>query len=256
MIALVEDVFGGTANADNFLLPIWTPLVNQLCLAFIFRRAELIVPSIAGNSLNWVEIANVANAQGQNGITLFRAMGTPVAGQITVSLPANLLPANAIVMRLSGTDISGIDGSGAIESVEINEGPVLVDNDDALGTVTVFSNNAWAIMGVTYRNRTFTWPIDQTLIRSVQHGVSGDTTKSTALYKQVSPATVTTLGGPGSLDEDGDWSSIIVSVKPAVEFVTPGEELPPVPLCARGLPRSNAGGIGYSFSKQYGQYVS
>jgi hypothetical protein len=218
-IALEQTVTGSTLTGD-ITLTSWTPVSNELLLIFIAQRDEAIAPSASGNGLTWVEVANVDNVQGQNGVSVWRAMGaSPSTGSITVTLSGNTRPAFAVACRFSGVDTSGTNGSGAVENSGTADGPAVDDNDMQV-SVTTLTDNAWAIAVGTYRNNTFTVPGDQTGISTGNLvGSGGDTTTCSVWYKAVATAGSTTLGGTDCLSGVADWCCIAVSVKPAVTGV-------------------------------------
>lgn len=214
---------GGTDSASSFTLASWSPQANELVLIFVNQRTETITPTVAGNSLTWVQVATVDNEQGQNGMSLFRAMGaSPTSGQITVTLTGNTLPANAIALRISGANTSGTNGSGAAEASGTDDGPA-IDNDDALIAITTLTANAWVIAGFGHRQQTFTTPSGQTLVAALTNGTAGNTTQLTVVLKEVATPASTTMGGANSLSANGDWYAIAVSIKPAAEVDDGGD---------------------------------
>jgi len=220
VVIAVEQTVTGSTTTGNVTLTSWTPVANELVLLFIAQRNEAIAPSVSGNGLTWVEVANVDNVQGQNGVSVWRAMGSsPSTGSITVTLTGNTFPAFAVACRFSGVDTGGTNGSGAVENSGTADGPAVDDNDMQV-SVTTLTDNAWAIAVGTYRNNTFTVPGDQTGISTGNLvGSGGDTTTCSVWYKAVATAGSTTLGGTDCLSGAADWCCIAVSVKPAVTGV-------------------------------------
>lgn len=212
-IALEQTVTGLDAGS-SITLTSWTPGSNELCLLFIAQRNEALAPSVSGNGLTWVEVANIDNTQGQNGVSVWRAMGaSPTTGSITVTNVSGFDV--AVACRFSGVDTGGTNGSAAVEASGTAAGPA-VDNDDAQVSVTTVTDNAWAVAALTHRSATFTTPGGQTTVSiNNTNGSAGNTTTCSVVRKTITPAGSATLGGANSLSAATDWCGIAVSVKPA-----------------------------------------
>ncbi|MGH6631282.1 MAG: Ig-like domain-containing protein, partial [Burkholderiales bacterium] len=181
-------------------------------------RDETRPVSVSGNGLTFVEIANLDNAQAQTGVNLFRAMGaSPTTGSITVTISGNTLPVVASATRFAGADTSGTNGSGAIEAVATNAGPLVTDNDDMKINVTTLTPNARAYAAGIHRPATFTVPPGETAI-SINNvaGASGDVTTLSTWYEAVPTPGTVTLGADNDLSSARDWAVIAVSIKAAV----------------------------------------
>lgn len=212
-IALEQTVTGLDAGS-SITLTSWTPGSNELCLLFIAQRNEALAPSVSGNGLTWVEVANIDNTQGQNGVSVWRAMGaSPTTGSITVTNVSGFDV--AVACRFSGVDTGGTNGSAAVEASGTAAGPA-VDDDDAQVSVTAVTDNAWAVAALTHRSATFTTPGGQTTVSiNNTNGSAGNTTTCSVVRKTITPAGSATLGGANSLSAATDWCGIAVSVKPA-----------------------------------------
>jgi len=126
-IALEQTVTGLDAGS-SITLTSWTPAANELVLLFVAQRNEALVPSVSGNGLTWVSVATVDGNQGQNGLAVFRAMGSsPTTGSISVTNVSGFDV--AVACRFSGADTSGTNGSGAIDASATTAGPAVDDND-------------------------------------------------------------------------------------------------------------------------------
>lgn len=216
-IALAETVTGSTPDQASFTLTSWTPGANELVLVFVAIRDETKTVTVSGNGLTFVESINLDNAQGQNGVHVFRAMAaSPTTGQITVSIASNTLPVFAVACRFTGMDTSGTNGSGAVEATGTAAGPPVTDDDDMQGDVTTVTANAWAVAVGTHRNSTFTVPGGQTQI-SINNtvGSGGALTSCSVWYKAVVSPAATTLGGANDLSAVNDWCVGLVSIRPA-----------------------------------------
>lgn len=219
-IALEQTVTGLDAGS-SITLASWTPAANELVLLFIAQRNEALVPSVSGNGLTWVSVANVDNTQGQNGVAIYRAMGaSPSTGSITVTNTSGFDV--AVACRFSGMDIGGTNGSAAVEASGTATGPA-VDDDDAQVSVTTVTDNAWALAVFTHRSATFSTPGDQTTVSiNNVNGSAGNTTTCSVVRKTITPAGSATLGGANDLSAATDWCAAAVSIKPATAVsVTP-----------------------------------
>lgn len=215
-ISLDETVIGSATSGDSFTLTSWTPAANDLILVSVAQRDESIAISVSGNGLTFVEVYNIDNTQGQNGIALFRAMGaSPSTGQITVTVTGNTKPVVAVASRFSGCDTSGTNGSGAIEASATNTGPN-PDDDDMLQSVTTLTNNAWAMGSGTHRPAVFTVPGGETAI-SINNlvGSGGDRVTCSTWYEVKATAGSVQLGATTDLDQNTDWTMGVVAIKPA-----------------------------------------
>jgi len=215
---VAEETVTGSTSTGNVTLTSWTPGANELVLVAVAVRDETAEPvTVSGNGLTFVEIHNVDNAQGQNGIYLFRAMGaSPSTGSITVTITGNASPAFAAATRFSGVDTSGTDGSGAVEATASNPGPPVTDDADMQVDITTLTNDAWAFAAGTHRNSTFTEPVGETPISTNNLvGSSGEITTLSTWYESVPVAGTVTLGGNGVLNGARDWAVAAVSIKPA-----------------------------------------
>lgn len=217
-IALEQTVTGLDAGS-SITLTSWTPAANELVLLFIAQRNEALVPSVSGNGLTWISVANVDNTQGQNGVAIYRAMGaSPSTGSIVVTNVSGFDV--AVACRFSGVDIGGTNGSAAVEASGTAAGPA-VDDDDAQVDVTTVTDNAWALAVFTHRSATFTTPGDQTTVSiNNTNGSAGNTTTCSVVRKTITPAGSATLGGANSLSAATDWCAAAVSVKPAAANLT------------------------------------
>lgn len=204
---------GNTLNLNS-----WSPGANELCLIAVAQRNESLSLSIAGNGLTWVEILNLDNAQGQCGISVFRAMGaSPSSGAPAITIGGtNTTPVVGVGIRLSGVDTSGTNGSGAVEVVASDAGPPSTDNDDMKVSITPLSSPTWAIGFGTYRAGVFTTPGDQTTI-SINNtaGIGGDITTCSVFYAARSDTSAFTLGGDNCLNSARDWAIIGLIIKQA-----------------------------------------
>lgn len=130
-----------------------TPGANKLILLATvnMQGASPVTPSVSGNGLTWVEIDSAHHdTGGQNAkIFLFRAMGTPSAGVVTLAYAAAQDGLIWIIDEYDGIDTSGTNGSGAIVQNANNLG----STQDIAVTLASFAdaNNA-AYIAAAYDN--------------------------------------------------------------------------------------------------------
>jgi hypothetical protein len=95
-----------------------TPAANRLYLAVVVSRAASSpnIPTVAGCGLTWVQVATRVDATNFRRITVFRAMkASGLSSQVvTATISGSQTVALISVLELTGMDITGTDGSGAI----------------------------------------------------------------------------------------------------------------------------------------------
>jgi hypothetical protein len=214
--AITRVTGGMEAGGNSFTLTSWTPTANTLCLIGVFMRNDNVTPTVAGNGLTWVSVATVDDGDGNQRMTVFRAMGaSPSAGQITVTATGLNAPANAIAICLSGPETSGTNGSGAVEASDTEATLAAGDTNDLAATITTLTNNAWVVLFGCSRNRTFTTPVGQNEIHAnLTQGSGGSQIKSHCIYQFAPTVGAYTLGGFNTLSGDTDWCAIALSIRP------------------------------------------
>ena len=181
----------------------------------VAQRDETRAVSVSGNGLTFVQVSDVNNIQSQNGIALFRAMGSsPTTGSITVTITSNNYPVAVRAIRYSGVDTSGTNGSGAVEQLATNQGPSS-DNRNMKTAISTLSSGAWAFGVGVHRSATFTVPPGETAVGStLTAGSGGDTTRLSAWYEITAAPATATVGADNDLSANNDWTMIVVSLKP------------------------------------------
>lgn len=221
-IAAVETVTGIVTTGTPVTLTSWTPGANELVLVSVAMRATGITPTVTGNGLTFVSVADITNAQAQSRLVVFRAMGaSPSTGSISVTATANTNPIGCIATRFSGIDTSGSNGSGAVEASATAGGPPVTDDANMLLAVTTVTAGAWAWGAGTYRAGLFTVPGGQTIILDdlLTGGVSGAEANSSTWYVgPVTPPASTTVGATADLNSARDWAMVAISIKPAASI--------------------------------------
>lgn len=207
-------------SGSGLTMPSWSPGAGEVLLLGVHVRQEgTAVANVAGNGLTWTLVADVDNARGVGGTTVFRAssVGIPSSGSITFD-HTHGDPAFAIASRISGVDISVNDG---VEAFGTDPGGV-TDNDDMQVDVTTITDGALALaFGGNRGDETFdNLPSGQSVIFQslVDCGSGGDRVRGMHWQEDnpVSPAGLITLGQDNSITGDRPWSAIGLSLKPLV----------------------------------------
>ncbi len=112
---------GTGVDASSFTTASITPGASRLVLlsvqSDIFGGAPA-VPSISGCSLTWIQVTSIQHNSNNTRITLFRALGTPSTGAITIDFSGVTQGAcNWTVTEYIGVDTTGTNGSGAVGNV-------------------------------------------------------------------------------------------------------------------------------------------
>ncbi len=130
-----------TTPASSYNTSSISPAANNLILlAVTARRADStqpVAPTVTGNGLTWVKIAEIAWDTGgtsRKNTFLFRAMGaSPSPGAVTINFGTqNITLPNWEIDQASGVDTSGTNGSGAVVQSAVNK-----DETNASVTVTL-----------------------------------------------------------------------------------------------------------------------
>lgn len=110
---------GSGTNATSYATASITPTANALVLCAVCSELSGVpaVPTVTGCSLTWVEVANCFFDQAgtQSRLTLFRALGTPSTGTLTIDF-SGVTQAGCewSVAEFAGVDTGGTNGSAAI----------------------------------------------------------------------------------------------------------------------------------------------
>lgn len=108
---------GSTTDSTSFTTGSISPSANKLILLWVYtiNSSAPNTPTVTGNSLNWVNVASRADGANIRRITLFRAMGTPTSGPLTIDFAGQLQSGCAwSIVQYDGTSLIGTDGSGAL----------------------------------------------------------------------------------------------------------------------------------------------
>jgi len=245
MAIALEQTLTGTDSGSGITLTSWTPLANELVLVCVFERNELLATTISGNGLTWVQVIDVNDNQGQCGLTVWRGMSaSPSAGSITIGNTSGF--AFAIAIRLSGTDTTGTNGSGAVEATA-GATTGATDNNDITVAVTTVTNNAWAIgFVVTHGGGTLTLVDETTISINNTSGSAGNTITSHEFYQAVAVAGSTTLLGSNSFSTDREWVIAGISIKPQTGTAynqTVSGTIAPTGAVTKSTHRNLAGGL-------------
>jgi len=213
MTAIEQSISAGINSGTPLTLPSWTPLANELVLVAVAQRHETIVPTIAGNGLTWVKLADVDNPQAKCGIVVWRAMGaSPTTGSIVITMTGNILPASAVAIRLSGVNTEGSNGSGAVEALYTNRGSSRDTNDMKI-SITTLTSGAWALALGAHMRKSLTVPAGETEIDINNKGGTGsDYIYCSAWYEVTASPITVTVGDNNDLSGDCDWAVVGLSI--------------------------------------------
>lgn len=135
-----------------------TPSANKLLLLAVENawQGSAQVPqaaTISGNGLTWVnvDVTGVGFSSGSSylgQLSLYRAMGTPSAGTITITLPFTGASAAWSLTEIGGVDTSGTNGSGAVvQSVKASNNSAGTTISATLAAYAAASNAGYATFG-------------------------------------------------------------------------------------------------------------
>jgi len=159
-----------TTNTATYTTASIAPTPGRLVLAAVLPTvgSGTVDITLSGCGLNWVKVDQTTDAA--RTVHLFRAMGTPTAGPLTITGGSQMTSALWQVSEFGGTDTTGTDGSGAIlQSVNARPGSATLVNvsfpsavstaNSVYGAVGVAVQEApavggapWASMGATTQN--------------------------------------------------------------------------------------------------------
>lgn len=190
------------------------PAADELWRVFLVMRTTSITPSIVGTGLTWTLLASVVNVQNQIRGFLWQGLShtDPASGQIVITMTGNLKPAQAFIYKVTGMETGGVNGADSTETVVIENGPA-IDDQDMFVPVTTLTKNVVVIGHGSHRGNAFDLPAGETLISSDGGGSGGDRITATGWRELVPvPATVN-IGEPGDLVNPSDWILIATAIK-------------------------------------------
>lgn len=105
-------------SATSYTTSSHTPTTNDLEMLTVGNQVSsgtVNIPTVTGDGLTWVQVATQISSDNLRRVTLFRAMGTPTTGVLTIDMAAQTqVRSGWSWSEFSGTDKSGTNGSGAI----------------------------------------------------------------------------------------------------------------------------------------------
>lgn len=195
------------------------PAANELWLVFLGLRLQTQVATISGGGLSWAQVAMLQNAQNAHRIYLWRGLSTsdPSAAAITITMTGNTKPALVLVMKATGIDTTGSDGSGAVEGVVTGGVDAVTDTDDMKIDVTTTRANGVIVGFGSHRNRTLTVPAGQAAVSAStlneQAGTGGDLVGLSIWFDEIAAASANTIGADNDLNLTTEWSIIGIGLK-------------------------------------------
>jgi flavoprotein len=218
-IAVSATVTGSVTTGNTVTLTSWTPAAYDLILLGVATREDdSVVVSVTGNGLTWQLVKSLEQDDEESRLRIYRAMGSaPTTGSIVVTLSGNTLPVMCVATRLSGCDMAGVSGSGAVETYVYDDGPGGSSNGDMLKSVTTITTNAWALAFGTHRDQAFTTPGGEVTI-SINNtvGTGSNMVKLSVWYQTTTAPGPVTVGASNDLAGATDWAIIVVSIKPSL----------------------------------------
>jgi hypothetical protein len=134
-----------TTDGTNFTISAYTPFTNALLLATVITgrtNGTAPQPTVTGNGVTWDLVTNCFYQGPTNTIYVFRAMGSPTNGTLTIGYPSNATAMAASVDMFTGADTSGVNGSGAIVTARTNAGATATPTI-TMSTPSLPWTNAW-----------------------------------------------------------------------------------------------------------------
>lgn len=107
------------ATGTSYTTASISPASNQLILATIYSRSnsagQSLAPTLTGNGLTWVQVATLADSATTQRISLFRALGSAVAGTVVIDFGAvTQARCGWSISQFNNVALTGTNGSGAI----------------------------------------------------------------------------------------------------------------------------------------------
>lgn len=141
----------GSSFSTASVSPTSNSLILLTCSARRTDSTQPVAPTVTGNSLTWVKIAEIyfdTTSSSRKSLFLYRALGSsPASGAVTIDYGAQTITgANWSVDEFSGIDTSGTNGSGAVVQSATNKEDA-GDGGQLTVTLSAFSNTANATFG-------------------------------------------------------------------------------------------------------------
>lgn len=210
-----------------------TPAANALVLGIgTVNRTPPLDPVVTGYGLTWEQIAAVSfqtiGTPSQR-LSLFRAMGTPVAGNLTFDYGANTcLGASLAVCQFTGVDTSGSNGSGAVVQAATNAANATANPNVTLAALDASALNAvFACFGKSTNPFSGVAEGGWTEDLDTGHGIP-----ASGFY--LCHRLLTTDNTVVVTSASGDWGGIAIEIKVEPPPPTGGASVPGI---ARGLRR-------------------
>lgn len=148
---------GNGSGLTSYTTASGSPTANSLQLLMVGSQTAAPttnIPTVTGAGLTWVQVATAIDSGNQRRVTVFRALGTPSAGALTIDFAGQAqVRCGWSWSEASGTDTSGTNGSGAI-----------VQSASAL-------NNGGTVTGLTVTLGAFASPSNATY-GAIRHGTT------------------------------------------------------------------------------------
>lgn len=185
-----------------------SPSTNALILVtFVARNGSSVQPtvsSISGLGLTWEKVTSVGvdtSGASRRTLELWRTMGTPSAGTITITTGESDTGAVWSVDQITGVDTSGSNGSGAIVQSATNsdETGTATSLTVTLGAFSSANNGTWGSFGIA-SNPTFTVGSGFSQVSNIG---SADANINSAIFNEFKSTNDTTVDETSTIDQIG-----------------------------------------------------
>lgn len=143
---------GSSATSATYDTASITPLANNLILlSCATDKGSATAPTFtaSGCSLTWVEIVNELDSTNARRISVFRALGSPSTGVVTITKSASTANCEWSVDQLTPVDLTGTNGSNAIVQ---NAVATVAAANSLTATLSAFGNTNNATFGAIFMN--------------------------------------------------------------------------------------------------------
>lgn len=142
-----------TVDATSYATASISPTKNRLLLAAVYNRitaGTANVPTLTGNGLTWVQVAFIRNLGNARCLSLFRAMGNPTNGAVTIDMAGQTqLHCMWSICEFDSVDTTGANGANAIvQAVSSNDADAITTSFTV--TLAAFASTLNAAYGAFF----------------------------------------------------------------------------------------------------------
>lgn len=139
---------GSNVDATSYTTASITATSNRLVLLWVYSIAASAPnqPTVSGGGLTWVNAGSALDSDGLRRITMFRAMGTPSAGALTISFSAQTQTGCTwSIAEYDNISTGGTNGSSAV--VQVVTYNTTSNATSATATLSAFASSTNATVG-------------------------------------------------------------------------------------------------------------